>query len=581
MRRRVTDPKKELASEPPRITVAQVTRREWILFGAILAAGIGLRSFALSRSAVEHFDEGVYASNMYFGSPEYAYPMQRFYAPPLLPALIEAGMVVGLPPNLAALLPGFLAGCATIVALWWFGRLWFGPEVGTAAATLAALSDFHILYSTAALTDVLLGLWIVLAIDAIARSLLASDYRWAVGAGIYTGLAWWTKYNGWLPLAIEAAALPVLWLAIRPSEKEMISWLTCFAITALVAGLIWTPYYVSLQSQGGYGPITANHAKYVVGISGWLDAARQQAAAMATLESPISMAGVYLAPAAALLCSRIHGVRRWGYLAYAMGMATAAWVFGVTVLLAGAGAMRMFGWAIGLEPRAINEAAKRRSAVGNALVAVGFIALFIATPLYTPYPRLLLPWLVATWLAAGQAANWLVNLEGVYQELQRTRWRRLAFVFAFAALGIVVALINPKRPNLSLARDRRGLERVATGIRSALARDEARGIYVYAEPALYFQLRAAGEEYVAPVQAPPREAATIDGKAIATFLVVGPHGQRDPQFQEQMVAAQDRWELLQTFDYSPSSLVWLDLHDPRRGSETSEQDTVRLYRLRQ
>ena len=100
-------------------------------------------------------------------APEYAYPQQRFYAPPLLPALIEAGMIVGLPPNVAALLPSFLAGCATIVAVWWFGRSWFGPAVGLSAATLVALSDFHIAFSAAALTDVLLGLWLVLAVDAI------------------------------------------------------------------------------------------------------------------------------------------------------------------------------------------------------------------------------------------------------------------------------------------------------------------------------------------------------------------------------------------------------------------------------
>ena len=99
-------------------------------------AGIGLRLAALSRSAVEHFDEGVYASNMYFGAPDYAYPQQRFYAPPLLPALIEAGMIVGLPPNVAALLPSFLAGCGTIVArvVVWPVVVWAGggPRGGDA-----------------------------------------------------------------------------------------------------------------------------------------------------------------------------------------------------------------------------------------------------------------------------------------------------------------------------------------------------------------------------------------------------------------------------------------------------------------
>src|SRR5262245_5593490 len=130
MKRKGADQKRRLMDDAPAMIAAAVTRREWILLGAVLAAGIGLRVSALSRSAVEHFDEGVYASNIYFAGPEYAYPQQRFYAPPLLPALIEAGMIVGLPPNVAALLPSFLAGCGTIVAVWWFGRSWFGPAVG-------------------------------------------------------------------------------------------------------------------------------------------------------------------------------------------------------------------------------------------------------------------------------------------------------------------------------------------------------------------------------------------------------------------------------------------------------------------
>src|SRR5262245_2313430 len=196
-----------------------LTHRELSLFALILVIGVIARVMALSRSAVEHFDEGVYASNIYFGPPDYAYPLQRFYSPPLLPALIETGIIAGLPPNVAALAPSFVAGCATIAALWWFGRSWFGPGVGVAAAALAALSPFHIAYSSTALTDVLLGLWLVLAVDAIGRSLVAGDLRWAVAAGLYTGAAWWTKYNGWLPLALEAAALPVLCLWLRPPRR--------------------------------------------------------------------------------------------------------------------------------------------------------------------------------------------------------------------------------------------------------------------------------------------------------------------------------------------------------------------------
>src|SRR6187401_3144666 len=89
----------------PAPNCAPIARRELVLVAIVFAIGFALRLWALSRSAVEHFDEGVYASNIFFGPPDYAYPMQRFYAPPLLPALIEAGMITGLPPNLAAILP--------------------------------------------------------------------------------------------------------------------------------------------------------------------------------------------------------------------------------------------------------------------------------------------------------------------------------------------------------------------------------------------------------------------------------------------------------------------------------------------
>src|SRR5262245_10326488 len=115
MRRIDADKQKRARDDVAAPKVDQFKTREWILLGLVLTTGIVLRVAALSRSAVEHFDEGVYASNIYFGPPEYAYPLQRFYAPPLLPALIEAGMIAGLPTNVAALLPSLLAGCATMV----------------------------------------------------------------------------------------------------------------------------------------------------------------------------------------------------------------------------------------------------------------------------------------------------------------------------------------------------------------------------------------------------------------------------------------------------------------------------------
>jgi dolichyl-phosphate-mannose-protein mannosyltransferase len=513
--------------------------RERMLLGLVLAVGVGLRVNAVAHSAVEHFDEGVYASNLYFGPPAFAYPMQRFYAPPLLPALIEAGMIVGLPANLAALMPSFLAGCGTIVAVWWLGRAWFGPAAGLAAAALVALSHFHIVYSAAALTDALLGLWLVLAVDAMARLLVVGDTRWAIAAGLYTGLAWWTKYNGWLPLAIEAAALPVLWLLLRPPRGVWRKWLACFAVTALVAGLVWSPYLFVLREHGGYGPIAENHAKYVVGLAGWLDAASRQVANFFVIDGGWSGAAIIAACVVAMLAPKDT--------AYVAGQ---------------------------VQPR---------RAVGIALVAVWWFGLFVATPFYWAYPRLLLPWLLATWLLAGLWLGWLQLARG-----PRPAAGVIGVLLACGALGGTGWLWtarasvggDERRSLVSIARKLRGdLDAASAPPRSATS-PPTRAVYVLGEPAILFQLAAAGERIVAPAQQITGTSAALEGKLLPTFLVAGPHADRDPQIREQL-AAGGRWKLVQSYEYAPSKLVWLDLHDPRKPAleEAADEHAFRVYEI--
>jgi len=595
-----------------RSAFAPYTRRELVLLGVVLAAGVAARVWAVSRSAVEHFDEGVYASNVYFGDPDYAYPLQRYYAPPLLPALIEAGMIAGLPPNLAAMLPSFLAGCGTIAALWWFGRSWFGPEVGLAAAALVALNDYHITFSATALTDVLLGLWLVLAVDAIGRSLVGErpgvsrpiapagdkrgrererhreadasrsprgDYRWAIVAGIYTGLAWWTKYNGWLPLAIEAAALPVLWLLLRPPARQLQSWLGCCAITAVVAAAVWSRYYFSLQSHGGYGPIAANHAKYVVGLAGWFQSAARQIGQQYSFGQWQTAAGVVLAFALPTLLQR-RAWRDWVWrLVAGLGVAIAGLcLFSVLVVSVGA-AIGLLRFLVALHRTPKLDDAWNRRAIGFCLVAAWWSGMLVATPLYHPYPRLALPLMLAAWL--GLAINTGDVVIETEQDFYETRlgkfWSGLSLLVV-AGMLLVFALFMHRR---ELPSDRRGVQHIAQQIHASDPASRQRVVYVYGEPALFFQLRAAGEEIVSTVQQVPTAAATLEDKPIPTFLIAGPHAQRDPAFVRQFAAAKERWELVKEFEYRPSAVVWLDLNDPRHTlKETADLDRVRLYRLR-
>ena len=67
-----------------------------ILVCLIFLVACGLRIAWPARMAVEHFDEGVYASNLFFHDRAGTghYPDQHLYAPPLLPFLIECAMIV-------------------------------------------------------------------------------------------------------------------------------------------------------------------------------------------------------------------------------------------------------------------------------------------------------------------------------------------------------------------------------------------------------------------------------------------------------------------------------------------------------
>jgi dolichyl-phosphate-mannose-protein mannosyltransferase len=562
-----------------------------LLLSAVFVAGVALRLVAFSHSAVEHFDEGVYASNIYFGPPDYAYPLQRFYAPSFLPALIESGMILQLPANVAAILPSFLAGCGTVIALWWFGRSWFGPGAGLTAAGLAAFSDSQVLFSTAALTDELLVLWLVLAVDAAARSLRCGDFKWATVAGIYTGLAWWTKYNGWLPLAIEAAGIFLL-VCISPRQRQRLNGcLGCFAVTTLVAAAVWSPYFFSLQSQGGYAPIADNHAKYFVGLAGWLDSASRQLANQQVLASWQTAIGIFVAVSlpAVLPGSRIE--QRLLQCGIAAGLCVTALVgtsFPVLTAVSCVGLLAeiLAAWARvrGRLPGSRGETIAENEngpgddfTIGLALLAAWWLGLFLMTPCYAAYPRLAIPFTVAAYLAAP----FFGVLRRETSDFTAPGHRFLAWSPALARLAVVAGFVGlmmlVPRAKVSLARDRRGLFEIAREIRQTADGNSPRIVYVYGEPALFFQLRTAGEQLVGPVQDIPT--APID-KGTPTFFIAGPNTQHDANFQRNWASLSKKWKLIHTYEYYPSSLVWLDLYDPRRDVASEINNAVNSYQLK-
>ena len=165
-------------------------RREFVLVVLMISAGLFLRIAFTSKMSVEHFDEGVFASNLWFAEDDdFQYPERHLYAPPLLPALTEWSLVLFGTSHLSSMLVSLLAGSATILLVWWSARRWFGVEAGIAAASLAALSDFHLLFCRTVLTDVLLCFWWLSAVYLIVESYRRQHLGWAVAAGLSAGLA--------------------------------------------------------------------------------------------------------------------------------------------------------------------------------------------------------------------------------------------------------------------------------------------------------------------------------------------------------------------------------------------------------
>lgn len=627
-------------------------RIELALIACLTLIGGGLRFAYPSRIAVEHFDEGVYASNYWFGAEDgYEYPMRRFYAPPLLPALIEWIFILFGPSNFGAALPSLILGSLTIPLVWWVGRRWFGPVAGLSSATLAAFSDIHILFSRTALTDVPLCFFLLAAVyffwEAVARSPAfrrngppeggTTSGVFILTVGVTTGLAWWTKYNGWLPLAIGLAGV-IPWAIAScafDAKRQARSLRTClfapaphliiwFAVAA-IAFVVWLPYLWSLQDTGGYGPIAANHRGYLVGWSGWWESWSQQLDNLGSIEGWLSRLALPLALGMSALAGWVWGLRftwndvalnladqdvvqqmrsvdpmsspelwethirrarrwnsPWGILFGCillfgtfgrMSPETALWLLTVLGFLQETRA----AWLRLLTDKAFSQfftfgypffpPTERQLAVW--LLAAWLVGLTLTTPLYVPYPRLTLTWLLAIWLGAGlMFSQWLhprpspeyVRIsESLRPSYGKFSWLiLLVFMGAFVWTARPVALHSPTawQPHTGLVEIADEIKREAdaqtNGGRTGYV------VYVYAEPALLFQLRLAGVTHVLPVahlnfalpDAPPL--------GVRAFVVTGPHADRSAEFQEQFDGAKPQLTLVQTWDYAPSDVVLLD-----------------------
>lgn len=565
------------------------------LLCAILVMGFGYRVAHPERIAIEHFDEGVYASNYWF-QPEqnYSYPMRRYYAPPLLPTLIEACMIVAPNSPLAPFWPSLLLGSLTPLVCWWFAQRWWGARIALPLAALAATSDVHLAFSRFALTDVPACLFMLLAVGLFLEANRGRSYRLALAAGMATGLAWWTKYNGWLPLGIAAGGIVVSGLGERRPFSEWVRLAKLWSVMAGVAGLAGLLLVAAVGGFSEYALITQNHRQYLVGFSGWMASLLRQAENLRYLDSPLGACGLTVAWATQSFltdedsrATSAGGSRSAGKSAGDSAREQTFFFGSVPLVLAAAlalGTVRLLVLLILVlvivrcwdAVRRANSSPVKSSTQSNAprpdrlvasCIAVWFVGLFIATPFYAPYLRLALPWSLATWFVG---ANCLTNLQREMRTwLDRRPSPALGKGWLLAAWLLAGSLVwlqwSEVMRGVVAWQDRAGLARIATDIAQRIRpilRDEKAESWLWlnGEPALYFQLRTRGVFKVAPVDPLGEALERSRSVGVTSLVVVGPHTRRSPSAIADWQAVSQNFRRLADYPYAVSDLVRLDTY---------------------
>jgi len=390
----------------------------------------------------------------------------------------------------------------TIPAAAWVARRTFGSGAGAVAAAFTALSGPHVALSRMALTDASSLLFLVLAVGQGQRFLERPSPTRAVWLGLAVGAAQLFKYSGWISGAIVASSA-VLWLIVHPQERRSMStiatWVWGFG-AALVAGIVYWPWFQFVESHGGYRALLAHHRSYLGGLSSWPGHLSVQLAQA----NALSGGPVWLA------C---------GGLAAALGMSTAAGDFGIErrflprillevlcLSLLCLWLLPNLVWLYVLFLICFMLIFRMRFVTKTmCLLGAGWAFLAAITPFYHPYARLWLPLEAFSWLflgglfvtirsaceVAGRGAGWAWKRPG-----DRLRWFALLCV-----LGAVIQVVEPdwswkgRYPSLLDPSD--SLRQASRSILSELPKD-VKSLRVFARPPVTFYLGLAGRVAVHP-----------------------------------------------------------------------------------
>lgn len=518
---------------PASETASRITLTEWVAVTIVILAALVARLWAFGATGIGHFDEGVYVISALgvAQEPHDLFPNQIVFSPPFYFTAVGAAIwLFGGAADQVAVMVNVVIGTATVAAIWWVGRSWFGPRAGVVAAVLLALSGSHILLSRVVLTDAAFSLWFLLSIGAIVLAVDRRDFRLAVLAGMVTGLAWNTKYHGWFALLITGVALaPTLW-----SEWRSGGWRRAFAVwgvACVVAILLYIPWAAYMRGySGGYGGIVTYYTAMLR--VDWLGNVGRQIGQQVFMEGMLTRA----APLAALgigwfvdTRSAAANYRLW-LLAAGLGLG------GLLIGQAGVAALLT----IAAVPMLLREFQSYRSRV-----LICWLGLWlVAAPIYHPYARLILPFTIATFLVSG----WVID-RALGHSFVRGRISA-AVALAGAVLVAILGATLRSDPGNPWHRSR-DVAQAAETIAAQTGQDET--IFVVGEPPLVHYLRVAGRT------TPSRtNLADLDTLTKPAYLVTGVYTQRAPNLRERVEELRDRLTPIAVLRFTPNDLRLLD-----------------------
>jgi 4-amino-4-deoxy-L-arabinose transferase-like glycosyltransferase len=549
--------------------------RELALVTGVLLFGAVLRVWGFSQMGLCHFDEGVYAISGSWTQPpgkEFPlYPRQVLFAPPLYFLLI--GVVAGglrIAADQAAFAVSIAMGVATTALAWWVTRRWFGRGAALIVTVLLSASEYHIAFSRVALTDVTFGFFFLLALVLIAEAFARANLAWAALAGLASGLAWNTKYHGWLPIAVAFAVL--VWFAWRRRGESLAGkrLILCWSVVAVVALACYLPWLFYVQFfQGGYFAL-ARYQRTFFSLH-WLQDLQAQVLMQGFFDGWLSRLSPFLAAVLAIAVNRGQWREKGKLLALALVATLAA-----GVALSGAGT------ALVATLVAVPILSQRNRYFPWLLLgSVG--TLFVLTPFYKPYARLLIPFSLCLYIAAGVGVDWVLNaVAAASSTLGRRRWMlRLGSV---AALCVALTLAVRIRPSPGTWAPSDGLHRAVEQLGLSLPRDST--VFVHGAPEVAYYLRSSTSRIV-PIDLPiddPQTTRKYNPGGDGHFLVTAVYSRREPKSRESLLRLTgNRLQPVASFPVRPNDVRLLDdLSVARargyRANPTNEYD-LQLYRI--